>query len=48
LTIDVRIVHDRREKVDRLNDGEIVRETIDPRIVVGFGPDEKVGISYLG
>ena len=38
------IVHDRREKIDGLYDGEIVGEAIDGGVVTGFKADEDIRI----
>src|SRR5579884_3054001 len=48
LAIDIRIIHDWRKKVDRLNDGEVVAEAVHSRVVVRFGADEEIGIIHLG
>jgi hypothetical protein len=48
LTVDVRVIDHRREKVDGLNQGQIVGEPIDPGVVVGLGADEDVGVVASG
>jgi hypothetical protein len=39
------IVHDRREKIDRINDREVVAQTEHPGVVTGGYADEQVGMS---
>ena len=40
----VRVVDQRREEIERLDQGEIGREAIHPRVVHGLGADQDVGI----
>src|SRR6185295_8544622 len=44
LTVDVRIIDDRREEIDRLHERNLIREAIDTRVVVRGGADEQVRI----
>ncbi len=44
LAVEIRIVHDRRDVVDGLHEGEVVRQTIDSGVVAGLEADEQVGI----
>lgn len=48
LTIQKWIIDHWRKKVDGLDQGDLVREAIDPRVVVRFGTDEEVWIGELG
>ena len=47
LAVDERVVHDRREKVDRLHDGEVRREPVNARVVVRLGADQQVRVPGL-
>ena len=40
----VRVVDQRREEIERLDQGEIGREAIHPRVVHGLGADQDVGV----
>jgi hypothetical protein len=44
LTEDERIVNQRWEEIDRLYQGQILRETVDPRIVEGLRTDDQVRV----
>ena len=44
LTKQHRIVKWRGDEIRRDHDGEFIRQAIDPRIVVGFIPDNEIGI----
>src|SRR5581483_2357967 len=44
LPVEIRVIHDGRKEVHRLNEGEVVREAIDARVIAGRQPDEQVGI----
>jgi hypothetical protein len=44
----IRIVDDRREEIDGLNDREVVAQPIDARIVAGRETDEDVGVDLSG
>ncbi len=48
LAIDERIVHHRREEVDRLNERNLVGQLVDAGVVVRFGADQQVGVIDLG
>src|SRR5215468_2934075 len=43
----IRVIDDGSEKIDRVDDGEIGTQTIDPRVVGGFGSDQHVGVVKL-
>ena len=44
LTENIRVFHHRREKVQRLHDGEVVGQAIDRRVVARLGADQQIGI----
>jgi hypothetical protein len=44
LAVDVGIVDDRRKEVDGLDDGQLLRQLIDPGVVVGLGADQEMRI----
>ena len=48
LAVDEGVVHDRREKVDRLHDGEVRRQPVNARVIVRLGADEQVRVAGLG
>jgi hypothetical protein len=48
LPVEVRIVDHRREEVEGLDEGDLVGEAVDPRVVVRLGADEEVGVVDLG
>ena len=41
----VGVVDDRREEVDRRDDGEVVAHTVDARIVGAVEPDQRIGVA---
>ena len=45
LAVDEGVVHDRREKVDRLHDREVRREPVHARVIVRLGPDQEVRVA---
>ena len=45
LAVVVGIVHDRREEIHRLNDGQILAQLVDAGVVSRVGPVEKVRIA---
>ena len=47
LAVQVRIVHDGREKVDRLDERQLVGETVHPRVIARLGADEHVRVVTL-
>jgi len=48
LAVDVRIVDDGRKEIDGLDDGQVVGETINARVVVRLGADEQVRVADRG
>ena len=48
MAVDEGIVDDRRKKVDGLDDGQILGQLIDTRVIVGVGADEEIGIVVAG
>src|SRR5262249_7663621 len=47
LTVDERIIDDRWEEIDSLDDGDVVREAVHARIVVRLGADEQIRIGHF-
>ena len=45
---DERVVHDRREEIDCVDDGQVVAQPEDSRIVVGLGADDDVRVMEGG
>jgi hypothetical protein len=48
LSINERVVDDRREEVDGLNERNLVGQPVDAGVVVRLGADKQVGIIELG
>ena len=44
----VGVVDDRREEVDRLNHGQVVRQAVDGSVVARVEPDEQVIVLHMG
>lgn len=44
----IRVIHNRREKVDRLHDGKVVPHLINQRVVAGVKADNQLVIGKFG